>query len=67
MSCMQCVPKVDEMCGLKKLPIPMLNVVKWGAGVGVEKTGLAEDWGAKAICTTKQFVLFVTEATMGVA
>jgi hypothetical protein len=64
---MQCVPKVDEMCGLKKLPIPVLYAVKWGVVVGLENTTLAADGGAKAICTTIQFALIVTTATMGLA
>ena len=65
MACMQCVPKVDKMCGLKKLPVPMLYAVKWGAVVGLEKTTLAAKGEAKAICATIQFALFVTKTTMG--
>ncbi len=67
MTCMYCVPKVDEMCGLKKLPIPILYAVKWGVVVGLEKTTLAADGGAKAICATIQFALFVTKVTSGLA
>ena len=55
------------MCGLKKFPIPMLYTVKGCMVMGLEKTSLAVEGGAKAICATKQFALLVTKATMGLA
>ena len=54
MSSMQNVAKIHEFGGFKKLPIPVLNAMKWRVEVGVEKTSTTAGRRSKTVLATIQ-------------